>query len=54
MAKEFGLPSAAGVAGPPASALETVRAVAEMIGPHKMELIAEMERTLEPRAAAHA
>jgi hypothetical protein len=47
MAKEFGLPSAAGVAGPPASALETVRAVAEMIGPHKMELIAEMECTLE-------
>ena len=47
MAKEFGAPSAFGVAGPPADALERIRAVAEMVGPCKMELVAEMERALE-------
>ncbi len=47
MAKEFGSPPAVGAAGPSADALEVVRAVAETIGPHKMELIAEMEHTLE-------
>jgi hypothetical protein len=44
MAGEFGTSPAA---GPPADAGETVRTVAEMIAPHKMELVAEMERTLE-------
>jgi hypothetical protein len=48
MAKEFGPQPTVGAASQPAEALEMVRAVAEAIDPHKVELVAEMERDVEP------
>jgi len=55
LTEEFGRPAALDAAGPPGDGPEMDRVVANTIGPHKAELLAEMEHVLEGdlhRAAA--
>ncbi len=56
LAEEFGSPRALGALGSPGDRPEMTRVVADTIGPHKAELLAEMEHVLEQdlhRAAAN-